>query len=345
MFLNIAVRPVYYISRRRVSVLCPSSSSHAELQFADDDARHDQGPAQQGKSRKALARDAADDAGPYRLAGIDDGGARGRNGFLCPIHRELDQRACQSHRRRDADKQPGEWRDRLARNGHAQQRKQRGEGQLDNGHAAAVHAACESADENDLDGDRQGADEGQEFSFAKFQRAGVRAGQQYQADEGQRDADPAHEAGRALQYAPLEQGHHGDVHGGDERGFAAADGLQAVGLQSIAEEDAYADGSACPKFAQCQSAQDLERKQGRQQGGRGKTQRDKEQRAAGGQGDLDCEKGAAPNHGDGDQGKLLAAQGRKTRAFLLRVGHEADRECDWEATTARIVTGRRGGFD
>src|SRR5690606_1272792 len=117
-----------------------------------------------------------------------------------------------------------------------------------------------------------------------------------------------------------------NVQRGDEGGLAARNRLQSIGLECVDEENGDADGRAGPQLAAGQSPHDLAGKNRRQQRRRGESQSHKKQGAADGERLLDRQEGAAPDHGDGNQGQLLAADGRLVWGWLGDRFHEGRRK-------------------
>ncbi len=114
--------------------------------------------------------------------------------------------------------------------------------------AANVDAPGKAADQNDFAGDGDGADQCHHLAFAHVQATGLRPGEQYQPNECQAYPKAGHQARAPTQHQPLQQGYEGHVKRRDERRLAAADRLQAHGLQAVAQHDQYANRQACLEF-------------------------------------------------------------------------------------------------
>ncbi|MCY1422696.1 hypothetical protein D9M71_383880 [compost metagenome] len=187
---------------------------------------------------------------------------------------------------------------------------------MHHGDPAHIDLAGIAADQDDFGGDRHGADQGCDFTGAEADRTAVGAGQQHQAGEGQADAQARHQAWPTAQHQPLQQGHERHVQGRDKSRLAAGDGLQAHGLQAIAEHDRSADEDPGLEFGQGQPRQRLERHQADEQGRGGEAQANEKHRAADGHDIVHQQEGAAPQHGDDHQHQFGFAQTDIQRGVL-----------------------------
>ena len=108
-------------------------------------------------------------------------------------------------------------------------------------HSPHVDFAGVGADQNNFAGNRHRADHGGYFTGAEIQRGAIRPGQQHQPGKGQANTQAWHQTRTTSQHQPLQQRYERHIQRGDKGRLAAGNGLQADGLQAIAEHDRHTD--------------------------------------------------------------------------------------------------------